>query len=203
MPDPKDTWPIDYRPGPSEHLHALGVIAIMFAGYQAAMDGFYISHANMLNVPEDLIHLYYFGLSEDKKAAAVKSLLQKNEGNRDVIEAIDNLCEHYEWSRHCRNNLLHAERYPPALGDLDGVLHLTKKVKKGSNKSAYINLTLKEIRFVADSTRTGLLQTTYLRIYLAFRSKPLSSIPDKYRQYAASLPKKLHVPQFLNLALSP
>jgi hypothetical protein len=108
----------------------------------------------------------------------------------------------FEWSCDCRNNLLHAERYPPSLGGLDNTLYLTKKIKK-SRKSSYIRLTLEEVRFVADNIRAGIMQCVEFRLYLVHRTTPISKVPERYRPFAESLPKKLVVPPFLNLTLSP
>ncbi len=204
MSDPDDVWPSPhYNPGPEKHLHALGVIAITFANFQAGMDALYVQRASKENLPPEIVTIYYFSLSEDKRLVALKALFDKYERNTRIKDLVYNLIAYFEWCQHCRNSLLHAELYPPALGGLPDTLYLTKKRSKGSSTTVYIRLTLKEMRNIADNIRKGVVQCAELRINIRFIDVQKDQIPSEYRTYVASLPKTLLVPRFLELALHP
>lgn len=119
MPDTEKTenseekWPSTYNPGPEKHLHALGVIAITFANLQAAMDALYLGKAEKEGLPHELSTIYYFGLSEDKRLGALRTIFEKYEKDARVVDLVRNLIQYVEWCAHCRNNLLHSELYHP------------------------------------------------------------------------------------------
>jgi hypothetical protein len=54
-----------FNPGSHYHIHALGVIAITYAGFQRSIDYLYAFHPRQQKLPDELIDLYYFNLSED------------------------------------------------------------------------------------------------------------------------------------------
>jgi len=117
MVESEDTWPMpEYNPGSPKHLHALGVIAIQFASLERSIDILYLNKALNQKLPQDLVELYYFTINEEKRIEAVRSVFKKYEKNPLVKNLVENLLEYFQWCRNCRNQILHAERYPPALG---------------------------------------------------------------------------------------
>jgi hypothetical protein len=202
MADPDDNWPQNYDPGSHLQLHALGVIAITYANFQASVDALFLDRAAKENMPAELARRYYFTLSEDKRIEAIKWIFKTCEKDERILDAISNLREYFQWCQKSRNNLLNAERYPPGLGGIKGTLYLVKRASKLSSEFAYIKLTLDELREIADCIRTGVVHCAEIHIYLRYRGQP-ETIPSEYQDFANSLPQELSVPPDLELAPSP
>ena len=180
----EDTWPApDYDNGPPKHVHAIGVIALTYSMLQSAMDRLFLNRAN-----SKWAEKYYYLLSEEKRSDAIKDIFKDEDPG--VVAAIGNLVECFNWSRACRNILLHAESYPsdgvPFPGD---ALALIKRPKKGSAEPGFMALTLQELRDVADRMRDGIVQCMKMS-FCSYRDRP-EGVPEKYREYARSLPPKL------------
>jgi hypothetical protein len=204
MTEAADTWPMPhYNPGQPKHLHALGVIAIQFASFERSVDILYLNKALGQKLPQDLIELYYFSLNEEKRIDAVRLIFKTYEQDANVINLIDNLLEYFHWCRNCRNQILHAEQYPPAFGGGEDVLYLIKRVGKQSPKSGYMKFSLERLRFIADKIRVGVVHAAELHLYLRFRGKRISELPHIYRTAPPSLPEKLRIPKHLTLAATP
>jgi hypothetical protein len=196
MSSSEDTWPApDYQNGPPKHVHAIGVIALTYSTLQSAMDRLFLDRAN-----SKWAEKYYYLLSEEKRSDAIRDIFKDEDPG--VVAAIGNLVECFNWSRACRNILLHAESYPsdgvPFPGD---ALALTKRPKKGSAEPGFTALTLQELRDVADRMRDGIVQCMKIILFLHHRGRP-EGVPEKYREYARSLPAKLPIPKPIALASS-
>jgi hypothetical protein len=101
----EDTWPpSDYEAEPPEHVHAIGVIALLYARLQSIMDSLFLIRAS-----SDWAEKYYYMLSEDKRSDAIREMFKDDA--LGVVEAIGNLVKYFDWCRACRNNLLHAETF--------------------------------------------------------------------------------------------
>jgi hypothetical protein len=110
MTDSQDNWPIPkFNPGSHYHIHALGVIAITYAGFQRSIDYLYAFHPRQQKLPDELIDLYYFNLSEDNRIKAVADVFAKYERDDDVKAAIENLLKYFQWCKHTRDQILRAE----------------------------------------------------------------------------------------------
>jgi hypothetical protein len=193
-----NTWPPrDYGIGPPEHVHAIGVIALTYGTLQGVMDGLFLDSAN-----SEWAEKYYYVLSEDNRSRAIKDIYKHHDPG--VVEATGNLVEYFDWCRACRNNLLHAESYPPGLVPFPGgALGLTKRLKKGSGEPGYMALTLQELRGVAGRMQDGIEQCARIHLFLRHRGRPPEELDEKYRYYAKSLPPKLPIPKPIALAPSP
>jgi hypothetical protein len=97
-----DTWPLPlYNPGPpTEHIHALGVIALTYAKLQRSMDDLFLNKARTKQIPSDWAGTYYYALSEDKRSEAIKGIYKEDEA--EVFEAIENIVKYFDWCRNCR-----------------------------------------------------------------------------------------------------
>ncbi len=197
-----DDWPLDYRPGPAKHLHALGVIALQFAPFQASMERVYLNQVAKLNVPDDLGKLYYFSLDEEKRIKATSAVF-KDKPDPAVREYVENLLKYFQWCQQCRNQLLHCELYPAGIFTKKDTLYLMKRKSKTSTQSGYVKLTLSEVRDIADKMRKGVWQSATLILYLRFRKRDPSTLKPEFRELAKALPEKLAVPQTLELSLRP
>jgi hypothetical protein len=118
-----DNWPTDYNPGDRRHLRALGVIAIQFASLERSLEILYRNAAERQKLPDDLIDLYFFSLNEEKRIQAVRSIFAAYEKDTKILALVENLLAYFHWCRNCRNQILHAERYPPAFGGKPDTLY--------------------------------------------------------------------------------
>lgn len=197
----EDNWPRPaYNPGPRLHLHALGVISITFAGLEAHLHALCSNVASRRSVEFD--REKFWRSSEKDKIKMMRTFFEKSEKRGDVIKSINNLLDYFDWCQHCRNQLLHAELYPATFGK-DNVLYLTKRIDKASAESGHVELTLEEIREIAEKIRGAVVLCADLSLYLRYGGVPRDKIDPKYLPYAERLPAMLDVPQRLELALWP
>ena len=203
--DQKDTWPLPkYNPGSPKHLHALGVIAVTYAGFQRSIDNLYAFHPRQQKLPDELINLYYFSLSEEKRTEAIRKVFDTYEKNDAVKTAIKNVLDYFLWCKNARDQILHAERYPASFGGDPDTLYLTKRVGKQSPKSGHIAFKLDELRAIADKMRDGIVQCATIHIHLRVRDVPIEKIEPSLRAYKHEpLPQILHMPPFLKLTEAP
>jgi hypothetical protein len=205
MADPEDTWPLPvYNPGSTKHLHALGVIAICYASFQAGMDELYKFHLRKQNIPDRLINLHYFSLNEEKRISALKTIFEEYEKDSAVLNVVQNLSEYFYWCKNCRDQLLHAEQYPPLFGGAPDHLYLSKRVGKENPSQGYVALSLLKIRDIADKIQAGRLQCARVRIHIRFRDRQGSKITATNRfDLHEPLPEILRVPKPLKLSQIP
>jgi hypothetical protein len=204
MVELSDEWPTDYNPGAPKHLHVLGVIAVQLASFERSIDALCLNISRQQHVPKDLTELYYYSLNEEKRIEAVRIIFSEFEKDKEVTGLVDNMLNYFQWCRECRNQLLHAERYPPAFGGDSDMLHLTKRVGKQSPKTAYMKFSLETLRSIADRIRAGHVRCLHLRAYLRFRGRSPATVPVAFRPYILKpLPGKLRVPKSLRLRLRP
>lgn len=193
----EDNWPSPtFHPGPKQHLHALGVIAITFARFEAHLYALCPSVAKRLNIEFDSKE--FLKLNNKLKIKKIRAFFDEHEKRDDVNTSINNLLDYFDWCQHCRDQLLHAERYPATFAKGD-VLYLTKRVDTISAKSAHVDLTLDEIRDIAMKIRAGVVQCAHLSLYLRYGGVPREKIDPKYLPCAEQLPTKLDIPKRLKL----
>jgi hypothetical protein len=113
MSDPEDSWPLPrYNSGPHYHVHALGVIALQFAQFEATVDILYLNCAERQKLSGDLVRLYYFTLNEEKRIDAIKSILFAYEQDGSVKDAVVNVVEYFQWCRNCVINCFTPNNIP-------------------------------------------------------------------------------------------
>jgi hypothetical protein len=203
--DPNDNWPMPkYNAGSHYHIHALGVIAITYAQFQRSIDYLYAFHPREQKVPDELSDLYYFNLSEDHRIQATRVMFAKYEKDNDVKIAIENLLKYFQWCKHTRDQILHAEQYPAMFGGKPDTLYLTKRISKKSPKSGHMSFKLEELRSIADMMRAGVVQSAEIHIHLRVRDVPEKKIEPSLRAYKKKpLSPPLTIPAPLVLSATP
>jgi hypothetical protein len=180
----EDTWPLpNYNPGSPRHLHALGVIAVTYAGFQRSIDSLYAFHPRQQKLPDELIELYYFSLGEEKRIDAVRKVFDAYGKSEVVKAAINNVLSYFRWCKHTRDQILHAERYPASFGGDPDTLYLTKRLSKQSPDSGHMSFKLDELRSIADKMRVGIVQSATIHIHLRVRDVPLVSVRRVVESY--------------------
>ena len=200
-----DQWPSpDYNPGSRDHLHAIGVISMMFNAFERGLHDLYEIHPLRQRVPQRLIDLYFYSLNEDRRTQAIQKVFKSFERSPKVKAIVTNLVDYFEWCKDARNKVLHAEQYPALLGGDPAFLHLTKKASKNNPSARYIALTVPLLRSIADKMRAGQLQCAKVRIYLRVRGRHVSELSGGLAVYKHEpLPEKLRVPRPLRLYQRP
>jgi hypothetical protein len=102
---------------------------------------------------------------------------------RKVIVLIENQLDYFEWCRNCRNQILHAERYPAMFGGDRDTLYLTKRVGKQSPQSGYMKFRLPRLRFISDKIRDGVVRAAEMHLRLRFRGKQVDSLPEHLQHF--------------------
>jgi len=205
MTAPNVGWPLPkFWVGQHDHLHALGVIAVTVAQFERSIDSLYYFHPHKQNLPAELAKLYYYSLDEEKRLKAIISVFKAFEMDQSVVTAVENLLQYFRWCRNARNQLLHAESYPPGFGGEPDFLYLTKRQSKQSAESGYMKLSLKELRTIAERVREGIVQSGTIHIHLRVRGQPLEKVEQSLRVFAREpLPQELEVPPPLKLTDAP
>ena len=205
MTETEDQWPLPkYNPGSHSHLHALGVIAVTYAGFQRSIDELYAFHPHRQKLPEQLISLYYLSLNEERRLVAIRDIFEEYEKDDLVKAAIQNVLNYFLWCKRARDQILHAERYPAMFGGKSDTLYLTKRLNKLSPKSGHMAFNLDELRSIADKMRAGTVQSATIHIHLRVRDIPIDQLQVSLRIYKNDpLPPPLIVPPALVLSELP
>jgi hypothetical protein len=199
-----DTWPLPaYNPGSRDHLHALGVISIMFAGLQASVDSLYSRYASIAGHSLAQIETDYFAHSEEDRVKIAKALVRRLDEDKDFISAFENAFDFFNWCRRARNIILHSERYPPAFGGKRDELHMVKWTKAPPRKPQYVKFTVAQLRGIADNFRIGVIQSAELSMHLRYRGTPIARVPDAYKPFAPKPPRPLKIPHALKATDKP
>jgi hypothetical protein len=193
-------WPLPhYDPGPPDHLHAIGVIALTFGAFQANVESLYFHFARK-RLSQEMAEYFWDNLNEDKRITAARKLFEEHD-DKEVRDYGDNLLDYFNWCRNCRNQLLHSERYPAGLFRIPDTLHLIKAGGKKS-KNRYMKLKLSTLRMIAEKTREGVIQCASFHLNLRFRGVPEAQVPETYKPYR-TLPELLKIPKYLELTERP
>jgi hypothetical protein len=167
------------------------------------VDELYQYHPRVQKLPDKLIDLYYFTLSEEKRIVAIREVFQIYEENPAMQKCVDNLLDYFQWARNTRNQLLHAENYPASFGGKPDTLYLTKRIAKQSPKSGHMKFGLQQLRTIADQVRAGIVQSAEINIHLRFRNAPADRVPKAALEVLEALPSELFVPATLELTPRP
>ena len=206
MTESEDTWPMPkHNPGRPKHLHALGVIAVLFAQLERSIESLYRAEAWRRKMPDDLTNLYFYTLNEEKRIEAIRMIYKDYEKEHSQMHAlIDNLLEYFVWCRNCRNQVLHAENYPASFGGDAETLYLIKRMGKQNPRSVYMRFTLSELRSIADKIRDGIVRSAIIEIRLRYLDAAPATVPPPYRDIVQEpLTEMLHIPPSLKLRPRP
>jgi hypothetical protein len=108
-----DNWPMPvFDAGDSQHLHAVGVIAVTFVQFERSVESLFLHHPANSAVPFDLLDRYFFALSEDQRVAVTRKFYSDREPDALVKTAANNVLDFFDWAHDSRNKILHSERYP-------------------------------------------------------------------------------------------
>jgi hypothetical protein len=171
MLDRENGWPLpNYRSGPYEHLHALGVISLNFNMYESSLViplEFYL--------PKSTASFVVNRESHQRRVAAIKHFVSINEPNQQMVGAIDHALKHFDACYENRNILLHSKL---SFNAVDARRYLT--LEKLSNKAEFIqfHFSLSELQRVADEMMDGVFYLSDIWIWWDFQKaksrKPLA-----------------------------
>jgi hypothetical protein len=202
MSKSEDIWPLPrYNPGQAKHLHALGVIAVLFAQLERSVESLYHAEAERKKIPNDLINLYFYTLNEEKRIDAIRLIYADYKKKYPQMYAlIGNLLDYFVWCRHSRNQVLHAENYPASFGGDPETLYLIERIGKQDPRSGYMRFKVEHLRSIADRIRDGVMQSATIEIRLRYLDVSPSMLPRPYREIVQEpFPDPLRVPKYLRL----
>ena len=199
----EDIWPT-YNVGKPEHLHALGVISLLFNSFERGMDELFHFHPHRQGVPAEFADYFFYNLADEKRLNAVKFVFDRYEADDAVKNVIRNLIDYFNWCHQARNMLLHAEHYPPLFGEQEDVFYISKPANRRERKRGYKAIPLSELRGIGDRIEEGVMQCTRVRLFLRTRGVPLSDLSLALRMQAPfELPGTLSIPTKLELSSTP
>src|SRR5258706_11597228 len=204
MVDDEDNWPLpEYNPGPQKHLHALGAISTNFNEFETRLFGLFAHHLDVKKVPRKVIDALYFQASEAQRLENIKLVYRECEADEPVRECVSRLVLYFKWCSDTRNALVHSRHDPPFFGHDQNTLHLTKRVKKTSERG-FLKLKLTTLRNVADKIRIGERLCLNLIIHLQLRDTPTAEWSTAMQLLAPTdLPVIPDAPPRLELSQTP
>jgi hypothetical protein len=204
MSGSKDTWPLPkYSVGPEKHLHAIGVISNCFNAFERGMFDLY-RHYFEKHAPQELSEFLYLALNERTRAKAIDMVVHAYEADQKVLTFFDSLATYFDWCWNARNQILHAELYPPMFGGADDEIQLTKRKRKQSVEPGYLRFDLPMLRDIADKIEDGKRRCASLRIYLRQRDTPSAQWSTSMKLIGPeALPDVLATPKPVQLSSHP
>lgn len=184
-----ETWPLPHwNPGDKDALHAVGVIALTFVQLERGVDSLFLYHPAHGQISADLLHHYFYALSEQQRIVVLRKFIRDRETDPLVIKAVENILDFFEWAHDARNKIMHSEVYPPSLGGRQDTFYLIKRAGKRSPGSLYLAFKLPELQGVAEKMRAGVVATAEISIHVRYRDLDPSKIEASLQVYAVKPP---------------
>jgi hypothetical protein len=198
-----EEWP-SYHKGRRDHIHALGVIALAYSAFERGLITIYAHHCAQQHMPYELVQLYYSSLNEKSQLKAIRTIFETYEKEPAALAFVSALIDYFNWCSDARNTLLHSELYPTLFGGDADKLYLTKPLSKRDLGSAYMWLTLAELRDIADKIEHGKRECAGFLIYLRCRDISVDQLPVGYKILGGDpIPPPLVIPPELKLSPHP
>ncbi len=204
MADSEDNWPNDttFFPGPSKHLHAVGVLSSRYNAFEQLIFNLYIHHYERKKLARKISEQFYWSRDEGSRITLLKDTFADLEKGKNVKNLVENLADYFLFCWKIRNGIIHGYVYPTVIAN-QTELQLVTQAKKSRNKT-YLNLDLSAIRECADCMATGRLQAAQIAIYLTYRD----TVPSRRSLWLRmvgqqSLPKILRIPRHLEKLVHP
>jgi hypothetical protein len=211
--DPK--WP-SYETGPEKHMHALGIIAVNYNLFERSLYPLF-SHHWERDLSENERRYLFWTYDNAQRLDAIQFAFKEREGEAEVLDRIDHLATYWSVVSEKRHLLMHSTLYkqsplesvftfPPIDPD---VLMLSKPSKDDWATFNVMNLSLPNLRAIADQLHEGVTFARALALYLFRRDRPLrilglgglgSFVPPPG---PAPLPDKPPIPRKLKLRQNP
>jgi hypothetical protein len=164
-------WP-SYSTLPHDHVHAIGVIALNYNSYEESLFALFNVHLEGRGLPEKLNEYLYSGLNRPDQMGSLEKIFAEFEKEEAVKTCVAHVMKHFQWSFEARNIVMHA-MMDFIQNRLDSIT-LRKRSSKDFSKHNLIQLSLPQLRTIADEMRKGheFLKSVY--VYIAMRDKRLS-----------------------------
>lgn len=188
-------WPLPkYSSAPADHLHALGVVTLNFNTFEFALFRLFSHHLETLKVDISVSWNLYSALQDNKKGDAIVDLYSRYEKNSSVINHVNHILAFFHRCSGNRNHLFHATHTHHPGDDL----HLSSGVRREWNRVNQLQLSLPQIRSIADSMHDGFLYLWDVWAYLQRRDLGSVIHPFIASTFPTSLPDKPPLPVALN-----
>jgi hypothetical protein len=196
MADPKNAWPKPaYDAGPAQHLHALGVVSIVYNTFEFALFDVFAHHLRIREIANPTIEHLYWGVADNQRTAAIEKIFATHEKDEFVIKTVSKLIDLFSWCYETRNKILHSRFTPPFFAKAESdLLYLSKRAKKSSSIN-YLTLTVESLQTAADQIQAGSESCYALVNYLIIRDVPSDQRPMSLHRFYAEPPTLPEIPQ--------
>lgn len=188
----QDNWPLpDYPTAGAKHVHAMGVISLNYNNLEFALFRLFGHHLERNDVPIATAWTLYSQLQESRRPQALRSIFRTSESDEIVRTHVDHAIDVFNICKDNRNWLFHSRMsYEPT-----GEMTLTKTVKEDWNSINVIDVSLTEMRRVADDI-FGCWDYAY-EIWAYLQKRDFNDkIPEFFRATSRTvLPAKPDMPQ--------
>ncbi len=199
-----NNWPTYHLSNHRDHIHAIGVIAVAYSSYEGSLFRLYAHHPQVQKMPWEMAQLYYTTLNEERRLKAIQTVFKRYEKDKERLEFVESLIKHFDWCSDIRNKLLHSELYPAAFGGEKDKLYLIKPTSKNDLASAYLWLSVQQLREIADQFDLGKRTCAHFLIKLRIRDIPADQLPNGYDLLAdEEWPDPLVIPPRVELSPAP
>lgn len=174
MPQSTTKWPA-YAVGPEAHIHALGVVAINYNGLELALDR--LLNTYLRAMPE--AHSYIFQSLNLNSRTGLFRLCVARENDATLRQHLLDFCTYFETCANNRNLLMHSDLQEE--NTTDDLLGLTKRSKNNPHVYNDMQLSIGELRAVADEMRAVFRYSAQLFKFILRRQRhdPFRSATDQ------------------------
>ena len=210
-------WP-KYSTGPVEHMRALGIISANYNLYEGSLFGVWSHHFIMAGLSYDECQHFFHEQNNKDRLEGLKFIFGKREKELAARKHASHLIKHFNKCMEKRHVLIHSWIEPPTLTQVfknwsqpgEIKLRLLKRSKDDWQKLNFMQLSLNNLRGIADDIHRGHIFARDLATYLLFRDRPIGplgrngllglALPGPERP---TLPQKRPIPRKLKLRLHP
>jgi hypothetical protein len=201
MSELEDTWPMPrYRTAHDKQMHAIGVITQNFHQFEYGFFRLFGHHFEKLGTPANMVWTIYNRLQDNQRSQAIIDVFDACETNPQVIEHIRHVIKFFNKCSDNRNWIFHSRI------DLNHTLpklRLKKGLKEDWERENRIDLSLPQLRKIADDMFTGWEYLWHLFAYLQGRDFSQTIHPAFLLTFPATLPEKPTLPDSIKPIQSP
>jgi hypothetical protein len=111
MAKPIKSWP-KYSAGPTEHLHAIGVLVTNHAEFESKLFQLFSHHLERIQMPKSLIKLFYSEWTTPQRLEATSKIFSSYDSEPDTKACVQRLRKYFNKCAEIRNQVGHSGLHP-------------------------------------------------------------------------------------------
>ena len=188
-----------YRSVGKDHAHALGVITLNYNQFEFVFFRLFAHHFERQKVPLAAAWATYSGLPDNARSRTIRAVFADCEADATAIDHVDHALKFFARCVANRNLLFHSR----SADEPPGEMRLSKTVKEDWETINHIDMTLVQLRQIADDMFTGFEYSWEVWAYLQGRDLRDTLAPFWQWAMPRTLPQKPPLPQALVPVPSP